>query len=122
GSVSTRGVSMAISFAGHDDWAHVSLGLPSGRANLTLLCELAAQAFGPIDGGGARYTDRGILHFPVLLPPGRWARSSGRQLDGDVVRRLQCGGPPEQGNPAPSPSVVTQAKPTWYFVLGDRLK
>jgi hypothetical protein len=79
---------------------HVSLSRPEARADVVLLCELAARSFPALEADDARLTSGSILH--VLVPADgaegfTTTSRPGALLYGAVVRRLQQ----EDGERAP---------------------
>jgi prolipoprotein diacylglyceryltransferase len=112
----SQGVKIAVSDSGaaFGAEAHVSLSLASGRADLELLCQLAARAFPEVPPEAASPGGRAILHLLVAVPPaaGEYASGSlaarGSALYGAVVRRAQQRPRPE---PEPRP---------WYFTTAGR--
>ncbi|MDQ3920440.1 MAG: prolipoprotein diacylglyceryl transferase [Acidobacteriota bacterium] len=93
----SSGLCVAVSRGGATlpAFTHISLSLPRGRADLPLLCDLAARAFPELVADSAQYTERNVLHFAVPLHLGEDELTSAardglaRALYGHVVRRLQ---------------------------------
>ena len=143
--VTSRQVTVAVSAAGVilPDAAHISLSLPGGRGDLSLLCELAARAFPELIVEATQFTGGRVLH--LLTPAPVTDREAGAQaaeplaqaIYGSVVRRLQHSETITQrsnidrAEPEPlvatAPPIIPSAEtnapgkaPQWVFVTGGK--